>query len=260
MASAFAASSIDLLTSGLAPLWQMSPQALKLGILHEDGLYGTSVSGFQATSCKDLGLNVVERLSYAASTADLSSAVQRLRGASADLVLHTGYPNDVVLFFRQMKQAGWLPRMVVGAGGGYSLTDTASAAGPEFEGAVTVDFPPYATSEAAAPGARDVQGAYEKKYGAKPRSGHSLANYVGAKLFLDAVNRAGALNQDRIRAAILSTDVPPGSLPNGWGAKFDDKGQNLRAKPVVSQWQGGVLRTVLPLEAAVATLRPTLGG
>ena len=259
MASAFAASTIEVLTSGLARLWHAEAGALKLAILHEDGLYGTTVSGFQAAGCKELGLNVVERLAYTANTADLGSAVQRLRGAGAEVVFHTGYPNDVVLFFRQMKQVGWLPRMVIGAGGGYSLSDTASAAGPEFEGTVDVDFPPYAGSEAAAPGAREVAGAYEKKYGAKPRSGHSLANYVGAKLFLDAVERAGALDKDRVRAAVLAADLPVGATANGWGAKFDDKGRNGRAMPFVSQWQGGVLRTVRPDEAAVATLRPMLG-
>jgi branched-chain amino acid transport system substrate-binding protein len=247
------------LTSALAPLWRVPPASLRLGLLHEDGLYGTTVSAVQLARAKELGLNVVERLAYSASTTDLGNAVQRLRGAAAEVVLHTAYQNDTVLFFRQMKQVGWLPRMVIGAGGGYSLADTAGAAGPEFEGTVNIDVPPYAVNEATAPGAREVQAAYEKKYGGKPRSGHSLANYVGAKLFLDAVERAGTLDKDRVSAAVLSTDLATGAVANGWGAAFDDKGQNLRARPFVQQWQGGVLKTVLPDHAAIAPLRPLLG-
>ena len=141
----------------------------------------------------------MESLPYSAATLDMSSVVQRLRSAGADVVLHTGYQNDVVLFFRQMRQVGWKPRMIVGAGGGHSLQDTANAIGADCEGMLNADFTQYAVNEAAAPGAHDVQAAYEKRYGTKPRSGHSLANYTGARLFLDVIQRAGSLDKDKLR-------------------------------------------------------------
>lgn len=258
-ASAFAALGVDAVTANLAPMWDVATAALRVGILHEDGLYGSTVSSFQVARCREQGLNVVEKLAYSAATTDLGSVVQRLRGANAGVVFHTGYPNDVVLFYRQMKQAGWFPRMVIGAGGGYSLTDTATAIGPEFEGTVNIDFPPFQTDPAAAPGVREVEAAYQRKYGSKPRSGHSLANYVGAKLFLDAITRAASLDKEKLRGAVLATDVSPGSTANSWGAKFDDRGQNVLARPFLTQWQGGQERTVSPEKAAVAALRPKLG-
>lgn len=259
VASAFAAATVDAVVAALAPLWGVEASTLKLAILNEDGLYGASVSGFQVAACKQAGLTVVERMAYGAATSDLGSVVQRLRGAAADVVLHTGYQNDVVLFYRQMKQVGWKPRMIVGAGGGYSLSDTAAAIGPDFEGTANVDFTPYAVNERAAPGVHEVEAAYAKKYGAKPRSGHSLANYVGAKLFLDAIQRAGAFDKDKVREAVLATDVAEGTTATGWGAKFDEKGQNMRARPSLQQWQGGVEIAIAPLEAAAGRLRPTLG-
>lgn len=258
-ASAFGTATVDAVNNALAPLWGVDPKGLKVAILHEDALYGSTVSGFQAARCKELDLNVVEKLSYSATTMDLSSVVQRLRGAAADVVLHTGYQNDIVLFFRQMKQVGWKPRMIVGSGGGHSLQDTANAVGPDYEGLANVDFTQYAVNEKAAPGVKGVLAAYEKKYGTKPRSGHSLANYMGAKVFLDAVARAGSLDHDKLRAAVLATDVPIGSTATGWGVKFDDKGQNTRAKPFLLQWQDSSQVTVFPEDAAVGSLRPTLG-
>ncbi len=258
-ASLFALQSVEAVTSALAPLWGVDPKSLNIAILHEDGLYGTSVSGVQADRCKALDLKVIDNLSYSVNTVDLSSVVQRLRGASTDVVLHTGYQNDIVLFFRQMKQVGWKPRMIVGAGGGYSLSDTATAIGPDFMGTVNVDFTPYQVNPRAAPGVREVEAAYEKKYGAKPRSGHSLANYMGGKLFFEIVQRAGSLDKDKVRAAVLATDVPVGATATGWGAKFDEKGQNTGAKPFLLQWQGGAELTILPEDAAVGQLRPTLG-
>ena len=257
--SSFGTATVDAVKDALPPLWGVDPKSLKIAVLNEDALYGTTVGNFQVARLKELGLNQVEKLSYSATTVDLSSVVQRLRGAGADVVLHTGYQNDIVLFFRQMKQVGWKPRMIVGAGGGHSLKDTANAVGADYEGTTNVDFTQYAVNERAAPGSAAVRAAYERKYGSQPRSGHSLANYMGGKLFFDVIQRAGSTDKDKVRAAVLATDVPVGSTATGWGAKFDEKGQNTRAKPFLLQWQEGNQVTVFPDEAATAKLKPTLG-
>lgn len=258
-AGAVATLSVDAVTATLASIWGADRDELRVGLLHEDGLYGSTVAAAQLARCKERGLRVTDKLAYGVTTTDLSSAVQRLRGADATVILHTGYQNDTLLFYRQMRQAAWFPRMVVGAGGGYALSDTANTLGADFEGTLNVGFPPYSLNPAVAPGLHDVEAAYERRYGGKPRSGHSLASYVGARMFLDTLARAGSTDKDKVREAVKSTDVAPGGTANGWGARFDDKGQNLLAPPVLAQWLGGVLRTVSPTDAATATLRPKLG-
>jgi branched-chain amino acid transport system substrate-binding protein len=150
--------------------------------------------------------------------------------------------------------------MVIGSGAGYSLTDTARAIGPEFEGSMNVDFTQFEVNERAAPGVKQFVEAYKRKYGTDPRSGHSLANYFGGRLFFDAIQRAGGTDKDRIRAAVMAIDVAENTTPTGWGAKFDEKGQNQRARPFLLQWQGGKQVTVFPEAAAVAALKPQLGG
>ncbi|WP_236037412.1 ABC transporter substrate-binding protein [Belnapia arida] len=258
-ASDFARDSVAVIPEMLATAWSTPAEVLRIAILHEEGLYGQAVSGAQEAQLKARGLNLVERIGYAARSVDLSSLLQRLRAVGADVVLHTGYQNDIVLFYRGMKEAGWKPRMVIGAGAGYSMTDTARSVGPEFDGTLDVDFPQIAVNEAAAPGVQGFVELYKRRYGSDPRSGHSLANYVGARLVLDAMQRAAALDRDKLRATLLATDVAEGSTPNGWGARFDEKGQNLRARPLLAQWQAGRLVTVAPAEAAVAVLRPVMG-
>ena len=259
LASACGVLSIDTLADTLAPAWQIDPAALKIALLHEDGLAGVAVSDAQVLRCKERGLTLAERIAYVATTMDYAPLVQRLRGAGADVVLHTGHASDVVLFHRAMKLAGWRPRMVIGAGGGYSLNDTAQSLGADFEGVLNVDVTQYRVAEAVAPGAAEVAAAYQRKYGAPPRSGHSLVCFAGARLFFDVVQRAGGLDHDKLRAAALATDLPPKSTAGGWGVKFDDKGQNTRAVPYLTQWQKGELVTVAPKDAAVAPLVPMLG-
>ena len=65
------------------------------------------------------------------------------------------------------------------------------------------------------------------------------------------------MDKDKIRAAVLATDVALLTTPSGWGAKFDETGQNVRALPTVMQWLDGKLTTVYPKEAAVAA--PVVG-
>ena len=256
----FARAMVDSVADVVAPALKTDPKALKIGIIHEDSLYGQTVSGFQKTRAAERGLKVVEVLPYPANSVDLSSVILRLKGSGVDVVLQTSYQNDTVLFFRQAKEMGFKPKAAIGAGGGYSLADSAKAVGFEnIEGALDVDFTQYRTNPAAAPGVDEFVKRYTDKYGTPPRSGHSLANYMGAKVFFEALAKAKDLSADAIRSAVLAIDIPIGRTATGWGAKFGENGQNTRATPFLMQWQGGQLVTVHPKEAAVSQLKTGLG-
>ena len=258
-ASDFGRLSVAAVTEVLAPLWKGEPAGIGIAILHEEGLHGQTVAAFQEAELKSHNLRQVEKLAYAPRAADLGAMVQRLRGAGAQVVLHTGFQNDILLFFRAMQEASWLPRMVVGAGAGYSLAETARTVGPAFDGTLNVDFPQFEVNERAAPGARRFVEDYKRRYGSEPRSGPSLAAHVGARACLEAMQRAGGLERDKLRPALLATDIPEGATANGWGIRFDDKGQNTRAQPALLQWQGAKLLTVGPQAAAVAAVKGRLG-
>lgn len=256
----FARTMVDSVADVVAPALKVEAKALKVGIIHEDSLYGQTVSGFQKSRAAERGLNVVEVLAYPANAVDLSAVILRLKGSGVDIVLQTSYQNDTVLFFRQAKEMGFKPKAAIGAGGGYSLADSAKAVGFEnIEGALDVDFTQFRTNPAAAPGVDEFVKRYTAKYGVPPRSGHSLANYMGAKVYFQALAKAKDLGADSIRAAVLATDIPIGGTATGWGAKFGEDGQNVRAVPFLMQWQGGHLVTVHPAAAAVAKLKTGLG-
>jgi branched-chain amino acid transport system substrate-binding protein len=259
-ASDFANRIIDVVVEAVAPALNTDYKALKVGIIHEDSLYGQTVTGFQTARAKEKGLNVVETLPYSAKSVDLTPVVLRLKSADVDVVLQTSYQNDTVLFFRQMKEQGFKPKAVIGAGGGYSLRDTMTAVGAEnIEGALNVDFTQFRTNPKAASGLDEFVQKYQAKYGAPPRSGHSLANYMGARVILDAVAAAKDTSGPAIREAVMKIDVPVGATPTGWGAKFNERGQNTRAIPFLMQWQQGELVTVFPADAAVAKLKVGVG-
>lgn len=252
----FAEGTITAITQIVGPSLKVEPKQLKIAIIHEDALYGTTIAGFQKQLAQAQGLNVVEVLPYSAKAVDLSSLILRLKGAQADVVLQTSYQNDTTLFFRQIREAGFKPKAVIGAGGGYSMQDTVKVVGAEnMEGVLDVDFPQFQTNENGAPGISAFARAYKERFGSEPRSGHSLINYVGAKIFLDAMEKSPSLEADAIRASVATVDIPVGGTAAGIGAKFGENGQNQRANTAIMQWQNGLLKTVYPDAAAVAKAR-----
>lgn len=252
----FAQMVVDMLVKKIAPELGKDPKELKVAIIYEDSSYGSSVSKHEEKFVKDAGLNLVTMQSYPGNTVDMSSLVLDLKQRGVDVVLQTSYQNDSVLFLQQAKEAGFEPSVIIGAGGGYSLQPTADAVGhANIDGAYDVDFTQFAVNTKFTPGLEEFVDAYEKKFGEKPRSGHSLTNYAGAKVILEALNKAEGFDAVTIKAALAQVDIPAGTTAMGYGFKFGENNQNERAKMMGMQWQDGNLVTVYPDEAAVAPIR-----
>ncbi|MGX9854548.1 ABC transporter substrate-binding protein [Limimaricola variabilis] len=247
---------VDMIVEQVAPGLGKDPSELKIGIIHEDSSYGTSVAGHENRYAEEKGLNVVTTQSYPAATLDMSSLVLDLKQRDVDVVLQTSYQNDSVLFLQQANEAGFKPAAIIGGGGGYSMQPTADAVGHDvIEGVLNTDFTQYLVNTDYTPGLEDFVVAYETKYGSAPRSGHSLANYVGAMAVLQAIDSAEGFTPEAITEAVAQIDIAEGETATGYGVKFGENNQNERAKMMGLQWQDGKLVTVYPAEAAAAELR-----
>lgn len=247
---------IDMLAEKIAPGLGKDPKDLKIGIIYEDSSYGTSVAGHEAAYANERGLTIVAKSGYPANTVDMSSLVLELQDKGADVVLQTSYQNDSVLFLQQAHEAGYKPLAIIGGGGGYSMQPTADAVGKDIiDGVYDVDFTQYAVNTEATPGLAEFVAAYRAKYGAEPRSGHSLANYMGALAILQAIDAGEGFEPDQIVVAAKAIDIPDGTTATSFGVKFDETHQNDRAWMMGMQWQDGKLVTVYPDKAAVAPMR-----
>lgn len=252
----FADTSISMLVESISPQLGVEPSELRVGIIHEDSNYGSSVAKHQRGLAREHGLNVVVDEHYPASTVDMSSVILTLDNEEVDVVLQTAYQDDSILFLRQANEKGYKPKVIIGAGGGYSMKPTADAVGHDvIDGVYDVDFTQFAVNPEFSPGVEEFIGAYKEKFGEMPRSGHSLINYAGGLEVLKAFNNSGDLSAEEIREAVLAIDVPVGNTAAGIGVKFGDKNQNERAIMMGMQWQDGELVTVYPEEASVADMR-----
>lgn len=247
---------IDMLVEGIAPELGVDPTELRIGIIHEDSNYGSSVGKHQRAFAEEHGLNIVMEEHYPASSVDMSSIVLSLQDKDVDVVLQTSYQDDSVLFLRQANERDYRPKAIIGGGGGYSMTPTAEAVGHDvIDSVYDVDFTQYNIDPEFAPGIEDFVASYEEKYEESPRSGHSLMNYAGALELLRAIDAGSGFSADEIKEAVLAMDVPVGGTAAGIGIKIGENNQNERASMMGMQWQDGELVTVYPKSASIAEMR-----
>jgi branched-chain amino acid transport system substrate-binding protein len=73
---------------------------------------------------------------------------------------------------------------------------------------------------------------------------------------VEAINRAGSTDPNKILAALKATDLKPNQLMMGYrGVKFDEKGNNILASALLIQIQGNDYVSVWPKESATAPLQ-----
>ncbi len=90
----------------------------------------------------------------------------------------------------------------------------------------------------------------------KARNNKDLNDNTGREItalivLADAINRAGSTDEDKIRVALMATDIPGEQTIMPWkGIRFDNTGQNIAATPVIQQIKGGVYHTIYPFDVA----------
>lgn len=253
-ASDFGRTAMKFIEDVIAPKLGSDPKNLRLAVVHEDSLYGSTVAKVVKEIATQKGWNIVTIQPYSAKAVDLSSVVVNLKNAKPDVLIGVSYVTDAILFWRQSKELDFNPKVFIGCGGGHTMKDFQAAFGNEVDGIFDVDFPQYAINPKYAVGIEEFVSMYEKTYGHKPRSGHSLVNYMGALTLFDILEKAGSLDADAIAKAAQAYQKPMGSTVTGWGVMFDSSNQNTLARTNVMQWQKGELVTVWPKEAAVADI------
>lgn len=225
-AAQFGAVAAQVMTGQVPGLLGMPAEAIRILVVGSGGLSSDAICEAVEASLGQAGITIAGR--FNAPAAEMAHAVQRMRSLGADVVLHTGDEGDVAALFRAFREVLWRPRLVLGIAGGHAVADTARAAGQGHDGTLVIDVPPLV------PGSPFTE-TYRRRYGAAPRSGHSLAAFSLARPVLDALAGPDA------RQWMVAVDLPQGTLPNGWGLRMDARQQNTRAAPVLSVWENGVL-------------------
>jgi branched-chain amino acid transport system substrate-binding protein len=221
-----------------------------VAILHEDTAFGTDSAKVQEKLAKENNLKVVEKITYKAQTTSLTSEVQRLKAANADVLLPTSYTSDTFLLLRTAKELDYNPKLVIAQNAGFTDPTFISTMGKDAEGVITRS--PYNSDLAGRiPLLAKVNAIFKQHANGRDLSDVPARVFTGFMTLLDALNRAGSTDPEKVRAALAATDIPPEQLIVPYrGVKFDANGQNELVRAILMQVQKGKYCTIYPFELA----------
>lgn len=233
-----------------------SKRGLKtIAVLYEDTLFPKAIAQGTIDLAKKRGLQVVVFEGYPAKTTDFSAILNKVKAANPDVVAAATYFNDSVAIIRQMKDLDVNPRMSGVTVGGdlpkfYEVLNRSAefvyGASQWEEELVTLRAGGLIPIARLYPGAREFVEDHKKMFPGAGVSYQTAGAYGACQVLLEGIKRAGALDREKLRDAILKFD---GSTVFG-PFKVDQDGFQVAHKMQLFQWQNGKKIIVWPEDIA----------
>jgi branched-chain amino acid transport system substrate-binding protein len=204
--------------------------------------WGQEIGGYWETYGKEAGYQVVVKAEYSPGSKDFSNLILQAKSAGAESVLGVPSPPDGMTIVKQMKELDFTPKFLV------LLRGSDSPAWSNNLGS-TGDYTLLGTGWHSAlkyPQVKELNDTYVRKYN-RPADPIVGPGYAAVQILADAVARAKALERDKIRDALASTNMVIVSGP----VKFRPDG-TAEISGVFIQWQKGMQHLVWPKEFATA--------
>ena len=222
-----------------------------LSLFHEDTIFGTDSANAQLKLAKERGYKVVADIKYRANSPSLSAEVQQLKAANADVLMPSSYTTDGILLIKTMSELGYKPPMIVAQDAGFSEQALYDAVGDKLEGVISRGSFSLDLAQKR-PMVGKINAMFKQRSG-KDFNDYSSRQFMGLIVIADAINRAKSTDGDKIREALVATDMPGDVTIMPWSrVKFDSMGQNEFADPVLLQYVGKKFVTIFPKQAAIA--------
>jgi branched-chain amino acid transport system substrate-binding protein len=199
-----------------------------MAVVNEDTLFSKAAASGAADLAKKKGVQVVFQEAYPKGNTDFSALLTKIKAVNPDVVAAATYFDDAVALTRQMRELNVNPKMYgVTVGGDLpEFYDTLKANAEYVYGAT--QWEPVLNY----PGNKEWFEAYKADFKHEP-SYHSAAGYAGCLIYAEGVKRAGSLDSDKVREALLKLEMR--TMFGDY--KVDKDGYQLAHKMVTFQWQ-----------------------
>ena len=215
-------------------------------LLARDDPTSREMAGLARERAAAQGFDVGEVEVYAAGSDDFATQVARARAAGVEAWIAFGLPADAFEMVKSLRRLRYAPRLF--AAQGAESPEFVKRTGQDGEAALgMVAYDRRARTRGNAEFVRD----YAAKWSAEPGA-LAAEGYAAARVLEEAVRRAGALDQEKLREALaaLETETPLGAY------KVDRAGTQLAARPLLVQVQRGRREIVWPESLATAPWQP----
>jgi branched-chain amino acid transport system substrate-binding protein len=225
-----------------------------VAVVYENSQFGTGVGQLEIGQAPQAGLTVVANVPYSSKATSVEQEVAQIKNSNATLLMQTSYEQDAILFMQTYKAQGYRPEAILAMDAGFISPAFVKTLGDDANYVLSRDVW-AADLGKVKPLIQQVNDLYRQKYGVD-LTGNSARAFTGLIVLADAINRAGSTEADKIRQALLATNIPAEQVIMPWdGVKFDPAtGQNVLAKGIIVQIQEQAYRTVWPWDLANAEL------
>jgi len=217
----------------------------KIAIIHANGPAETAI-GAKAWPgmAKKYGYSVLYDQGMPLQSTQFSSAISRAKAAGADIFFVIFAPPQAIEIRKEMKSAGFNPKVVVMEEGGEPV-QFAQALGNLANGILVAG---YWDPSFPFPGAKTLTKQFEAQTH-QSSSQHIADTYAAAQVLLDAIARAGTTDKAAVNAAIGKTN----KVYVIGRVKFD-AGHTSTIPIVETQWQNGKSIIVSPKKFATGKM------
>lgn len=219
------------------------------GIIYENNEFGKSCVNNAKIAAEKYGFPLVIEVPFPFGTVELDSEVTLLKQANPDFLLSSIMISDLILLVKTAQKLNYNAPGILGFGGGFMDPYLIETLGEDSEYLGCYNFFALDFQEKI-PLLATINKMYVDRYGID-FSGDSIRAFQGMMLLADVINRAGSGDKEKIKQALIETDIPSDQLILPWeGIKFNEKGQNILGKGCITQILEGKLSTVWPFDIA----------
>ena len=222
-----------------------------IALFYEDTIFGIDSANIQRKLAGERGYKIVADVKYKSNSPSLTSEVQQLKNANADVLMPSSYTTDAITLVKTMAELGYKPKAIIAQAAGFSDATLYKTVGDKLAGVITRSAFSLDLG-AKRPSILAINKMYKAKSGID-LDDNTSRQFMGLIVAADAINRAKSIAGPKIRGALVKTDIPGARTIMPWEKiQFDADGQNEFANPVLLQYVGGHFKTIFPSVDATA--------
>lgn len=189
----------------------------------------------------------VEMIKYPKTASDLSAIVSQIKGINPDAVISSAFFEQAVLLAKQMKEQRVSPKLI-GFQDAPNIPDFVSILGKDANGICGTTWwsPKVAWKDSFFGTAEEFATTFKEQMNTDTLTYHVAAAAAGAYVLQLAIEKAGSLDNEKVREALLALDVETFLMPVKFGKEGEMDQINISGYNLPVQIQGGEPVVVYP--------------
>jgi branched-chain amino acid transport system substrate-binding protein len=244
----------------IGPTWRQAGEAFfslfrqvglptgKIAVLHANDKAGQDVVTTTTELTAQGGLPTPKTFAFNPDGSNAAKVLGELKQYNPETLLLYSTPASVQPLLQAFAGGGWKPRAAMSFSLGYVTAQTFAPAAAAVDGLMRSTSWSYEAAQRN-PAAQAVTGLYMRRYNT-PMTEAAASAFTAVMTVAQAVNNAGTLDNQQVRSALLSLNVPGEQTIMPWsGIQFDETHQNTLAQALIEQYHDRQFNIIYPSDA-----------